>query len=95
MTTTMTTVGYGDFNAAKAPDFESPSNMTLLWGIQFVAIFTFTLIQDRIFSLQFDVKLNSLVNAARDEATIFLHEVDMGMKRQFDHKRKQGKLDQN
>ena len=54
----MTTVGYGDINAAKYPDYESPTNMLLLMLIQLFAIFTFTIIKDRIFSLYFDISLD-------------------------------------
>lgn len=64
MTQTMTTVGYGDINAAKYPDYESPTNMLLLMLIQLFAIFTFTIIKDRIFSLYFDISLDEVIQNA-------------------------------
>jgi hypothetical protein len=51
MTTTTTTIGYGEFNAAKYPDFESGDNMLLISLLQVLAIFTFTLIRVKLFSL--------------------------------------------
>ena len=75
MTSTMTTVGYGDFSAAKSPftavtedDYDSPSNMVMIMFIQLLAIFTFTIIKDKIFSLSFDVKLDDLLVATATEA---------------------------
>ena len=47
MTTTMTTIGYGDLNAAKYPKYDSPDNMLMIFFLQFIAIFTFSLIQDK------------------------------------------------
>ena len=44
MTTTMTTIGYGDISAQKYPDYSSPDNMALISFLQFFAIFTFSLI---------------------------------------------------
>ena len=44
MTTTMTTIGYGDLRAAKYPDYQSPDNMLMIFFLQFIAIFTFSLI---------------------------------------------------
>ena len=57
MTTTMTTIGYGDYNAAKYPDYGLADNMTLIALLLFFSIFTFSLIQDRLLSIVFDVKL--------------------------------------
>lgn len=51
MTTTMTTIGYGDVSAQKYPDYSSADNMLLIFFIQFIAIGTFSLIQDRLFSI--------------------------------------------
>jgi len=51
MTTTTTTIGYGDFNAAKYPDYKSGDNMLLIALLQVFAIFTFTLIRVKLFSL--------------------------------------------
>ena len=84
MTTTMTTIGFGDFSAAKYPDYDSSDNMTLIFFILFASIFTFTLIQDLLFSLHFDVKLNEYIKKYESEAFDFLSAVDLVMKRQWD-----------
>ena len=46
MTTTMTTIGYGDFSAAQfyKDDYNKPDNMALILFLQVMAIFTFSLI---------------------------------------------------
>ena len=46
MTTTMTTIGYGDISAAKYPvvDIGYYDNMALIFFLQFIAILTFSLI---------------------------------------------------
>ena len=44
MTTTMTTIGYGDYNAQKYPDYPEPDNMALIFFLQVMAIGTFSLI---------------------------------------------------
>ena len=84
MTTTMTTIGYGEFNAAKYPEYESSDNMTLIYFIMFTSIFTFTLIQDTLFSLHFDVKITQFLKQQETEAYGFLQSVDLVMKRQWD-----------
>ena len=68
MTTTTTTVGYGDFNAAKIPDYQSADNMAMISFLQFMAIFSFTLIRDKIFAVQFDVSLQEQLKKGGDEA---------------------------
>ena len=68
----MTTVGYGDFNAAKYPDYDSPNNMLLIMFIQLMAIFTFTLIKDKIFSLYFDIDLLDVIKDGVHEAEMFV-----------------------
>jgi len=64
MTTTMTTVGYGDIKAAQKfyIGYDNFDSMVLISFIQFLAIFTFTLIKERLFSLQFDVKLQETIS---------------------------------
>ena len=59
MTTTMTTVGYGDLKAAQTINigYESGDNMLMISFMQFMAILMFTLIKHRLFSLHFDAKL--------------------------------------
>ena len=59
----MTTIGYGDYSAAKYPDYDSGDNMLMIMCIQFLAIFTFTIIKDSMLSLIFDVKLEAVVKA--------------------------------
>ena len=80
VTTTMTTIGYGEFNAAKHPDYETADNMILVAFIMFFSIFTFTLIKDSIFSLHFDVTLNEVLKDLDIEAQGFLQQLDKIMK---------------
>ena len=80
MTTTTTTIGYGDFNADKSN--EKSTNMTVIMMLQLLAIFSFTLIRDKIFSLQFDVKLSEIIQSKREEVELFLFDIDLAMKRQ-------------
>ena len=68
MTTTMTTLGYGDFNAVKRPEYDSADNMELISFIQFTAIFTFTLIQAYMLALVFDVSMSTVLKKARFDA---------------------------
>ena len=68
VTTTMTTIGYGEFNAAKYPTYESADHMGLVAFIMFFSIFTFTLIQNSLFSMHFDVKLNEVLKEQDAEA---------------------------
>ena len=46
MTTTMTTIGYGDFSAKQyhSDDYKAGDNMLLIFFLQFFAILTFSLI---------------------------------------------------
>mmetsp|Transcript_1162 Transcript_1162/g.1535 ORF Transcript_1162/g.1535 Transcript_1162/m.1535 type:complete len:147 (+) Transcript_1162:167-607(+) len=88
MTTTMTTIGYGDMNAAKVPEYENSDNMTLIFFLQFIAIFTFSLIQDRLFSLHFDVTLQQEVGKMTSEMTIFMNEIDIILRRSWEKRRK-------
>lgn len=64
MTTTMTTVGYGDFKAAQAyySDYESSDQMVMISFIQFLAILIFSLITDRLFSLEFDTSIDQVLS---------------------------------
>ena len=72
MTTTMTTIGYGDFSAAKFDTDEKGSNMILVSLLEFASIFTFTLIVDMLFSLRFDTSLSETLYAKETEADLFL-----------------------
>ena len=64
----MTTIGYGEFNAAKYPEYESADHMGLVALIMFFSIFTFTLIQNSLFSMHFDVKLKEILKEQDAEA---------------------------
>ena len=64
MTTTMTTIGFGEYNAAKYPYYSESDNMSLICFLQIIAIFTFSLIQDRLFSIESDLKLSEVVTTA-------------------------------
>ena len=68
MTTTMTTIGYGDYSAVKRPEYDSADNMELISFIQFTAIFTFTLIQASMLSLVFDISMSTVLKKARFDA---------------------------
>jgi len=91
MTTTMATVGYGDYNAAKYPEYDPGDNMLLMMCIQFLSIFTFTIIKDSMLSLVFDIKLSDVVADIIGNAQDFIHELDNIMKRQFDNKRNENR----
>ena len=69
MTTTMTTIGYGDFSAYQfsKDDYNSPDNMALICFLQVMAIFTFSLIQDRLFSLHVDIKMKDVISKVNEE----------------------------
>lgn len=84
----MTTIGYGDFNAVNLPDYDGADNMALIFFLQFIAIFTFSLIQDRLFSIVFDVKLNKIVSEALYETEIWLNEMDLVLRRAYENKKK-------
>ena len=86
MATTMTTIGYGDYSAAKYPDYDSPDNMCLIFFLQFIAIFTFSLIQDKLFSLHLDVKLNKKVEDAIRETEYYLNQIDIVLRRSWESK---------
>ena len=77
MTTTMTTIGYGDNNAAKHDSgYEKGNNMALICFLQVMAIFTFSLITDKLFSIQIDVKLQDVISENKTNATNFLHDLE-------------------
>ena len=76
VTTTMTTIGYGEFNAAKFPEYDSADHMGLVAFIMFFSIFTFTLIQNSLFSLHYDIKLNEVLKEQDLEAQAFLQKLD-------------------
>lgn len=82
MTTTMTTIGYGDFSAYQfsKDDYNSPDNMALICFLQVMAIFTFSLIQDRLFSLQFDIKMKDVISKVNEETQEFVQKLDRVMK---------------
>ena len=92
MTTTMTTVGYGDFRAAQTYyiGYEKIWNMLLISCIQFMAIFTFTLIKERLFSLQFDVNLQQVLSKTEKEAQMFIYQVDCTMRNIYENQKVQG-----
>ena len=84
----MTTIGYGDFNAAKHGDgYNKPDNMALVCFLEVMAIFTFSLIQDRLFSLHFDIKIKDIVAKGIAETEYFTQQLDQVKKRQYDHKK--------
>lgn len=88
MTTTMTTIGYGDYGAVMYPETTEPDNMALIFFLQFIAIFTFSLIQDRLFSIVVDVNLEQVISAAVSETEIWLNEMDLVMRRDWENKKK-------
>ena len=58
--------------------------MILISCIQFLAIFTFTLIKERLFSLQFDVRIEQVLKRKEIEAEMFIYQIDSTMKNIFD-----------
>ena len=50
--------------------------MALILFLQLMAIFTFSLIQDRLFSLQFDLKLKEVISSAVGETEQFIQSLD-------------------
>ena len=85
----MTTIGYGDYNAAKRPKYLYTDNMTLVMLIQFIGIFTFTLIKDRIFSLKLDIQLSAVLSELEMNTQLFLQRIDKVMRVQWEHKKGQ------
>lgn len=83
MTTTTTTVGYGDFNADKSNN--NPSNMMVIMMLQLFAIFSFTLIRDKIFSIQYDVNLEEVIKKREEDVELYLFNIDRVMKRQSEY----------
>ena len=88
MTTTMTTIGYGDYHAAQHPYYSHGDNMTLIFFLLFFAIFTFSLIQDRLLSIVFDVNLQTVVNNTVSATEIWLNEMDLVLRRAWENKKK-------
>jgi len=88
MMSTMMTVGYGDISAAKYPQYSSPDNMALLFFLLFMSIFTFSLIRQRLFSLQFDIKLNEYVSKIVQGTQLFLNDIDRILGKINESKRK-------
>lgn len=74
MTTTMTTVGYGDYNAQK--NGLSTRNMEVIMLIQFFAMLSFALIKETIFSLKTNSTVQSEVAQMNVTATEFLNQID-------------------
>ena len=84
----MTTIGYGDIVAAKYPDYPNGDNMALVFFLEFMAIFTFSLIQNKLFSIQYDVKLKEIVGKAVAETEVFLSDIDRVLKKMWEKDRK-------
>ena len=66
--------------------------MVLISCIQFMAIFTFTLIKDRLFSLKFDVKIDHVLAKSSQEAEMFIYNIDCTIKNIYDVRNKLGQL---
>ena len=52
-----------------------------------MAIFTFSLIQDRLFSLHFDIKVKDVIAKNIAETEYFTQQLDQVQKRQYDNKK--------
>lgn len=88
MSATMTTIGYGEINAAKYPDYSESDNMMLICFLQFVAILTFSLIQYRLFQIESDESLSDAINKAVSETQNWLNDLDVVIRRAWEDKKK-------
>ena len=85
MTTTTTTVGYGDFAAHRDPAYGS-SNMLYIMVVQFVVILIFAYLKDTMFSLKANQHISQVIKANIQEAAMFLNSIDQMMRSYFDMK---------
>lgn len=60
--------------------------------IQLMAIFTFTLIKDKIFSLYYDIELLEVIKDAVNESEMFVQAIDLVMLNQFKGKKKKKQI---
>jgi len=66
--------------------------MLLIMFIQLMAIFTFTLIKDKIFSLYYDIELLEVIKDAVNESEMFVQAIDLVMLNQFKGKKKKKQI---
>ena len=85
MTTTTTTVGYGDFAAYRDPKYGS-SNMVLIMLVQFIVILIFAYLKDTVFSLKANQHISQVIKQNIQEAAMFLNSIDKMMRSYFDMK---------
>ena len=79
VTTTMTTVGYGDVSAKKIGDGSAQvdgNNMNAIMMLQFTSMAVFALIKQTLFSLEFKKSANQIISMRKNFAHSYLDEIN-------------------
>ena len=72
ITTTTTTVGYGDFAAFRDP-IGGYTNMLLVMGYMFTTILVFAYLRETVFNMKSNLKIKAVIEDALVEAALFMN----------------------
>ena len=75
ITTTTTTVGYGDFAAYREPVAGS-TNMILVMTYMFTTILVFAYLRETVFNMKSNLKIKQVIDKAIEEAALFMNQLD-------------------